>query len=274
MTTANNHFSEIAALAESIAEENIIRGKVDLDGITQKKEIKIIRGKYGEYFIGELVYDSGRFYIHLNNDLLVEKEVGRTRFTIAHELGHYFIDNHRNIMEQGISLSHKADYTNSSKNPIELQANHFATNLLLPKQRVLKAVSNFDPGLNSIIRTKKLFDTSISCAALAYVKFDIYPCILIKWNNNFIFSYASYSDSFSRMTGISGKPPIKINKLYLEDVCKQHESEKPKPEFIEKAVFLSTWLAEIAPGSHKDYTGLEQTIKLGNYGGITLLSFF
>ena len=70
---------EIAELAESIAEENIYRGKVNLERIAKKNEIIIIEGDYGNYFLGELVHKSDKFYIYLNNEMLDSKIPGRKR---------------------------------------------------------------------------------------------------------------------------------------------------------------------------------------------------
>ena len=102
-------FEEIADLAEDMGNRNLYRGKVNLSKIAKKAGIELIYGHYANHFLGELVHSSRRFYIHLNLDKIPDKKSARMRFTIAHELGHYFIDSHRTKLSKGISLSFKVD---------------------------------------------------------------------------------------------------------------------------------------------------------------------
>jgi len=264
-------FAELAELAEQIAEDNLSKGQVNLEKIARKNKIRIIEGEYGDGFLGELVHERGRFYIHLNKtkyDL-----PGRKRFTIAHEYGHYFNDSHRNTLKQGISLAHTADYNMFSHNPIEKQANHFASNLLLPKKRFIKKCSKLEPGFESVLALKQLFNTSIECTAIRYTSLDIAPCMFIKWNPDLTCKYASYSRSFSKISGIDGKPVIKSDITYLREVYEIYENDSSQVGFIENATILSKWIATISPRSQRDLVGLEQTIKTGDYGGITFLVF-
>jgi Zn-dependent peptidase ImmA (M78 family) len=262
---------ELAELAEQIAEENLFKGQVNLEKIAKKQKIRIIEGDYGDGFVGALVHERGKFYIHLNNakyDLQ-----GRKRFTLAHEYGHYFNDEHRNKLKQGISLAHTADYSMFSRNPIEKQANHFGSNLLMPKARFIKKCSKLEPGFESVLAMKELFNTSIECTAIRYISLDLFPCMFIKWNVDLTSRYSSYTQLFSKLSGVGGKPIIKTDATYLEDVYETYEREFMPIGFVERATVLSKWIATIPPGSRRDLVGLEQTIKTGDYGGITFLVF-
>lgn len=265
--------NELAELAELIAEENFSKGQVNLDRIARKQKIRIIEEDYGDDFLGELVHEKGKFYIHLNQSKYDLKVPGRKRFTIAHEYGHYFNDEHRNKLKQGISLAHTADYNMFSSNPIEKQANHFASNLLMPKRRFIKKCDKLEPGFESILALKEMFNTSIECTAVRYISLDLVPCMFIKWNADFSSRYASYTGSFSRISGVRGKPVIKANTAYLNEVYDIYESEFPNISFVERVTTLSKWVGTISPESRRDLMGLEQTIKTGDYGGITFLIF-
>lgn len=267
----NQTLEELADLAEQIAEENLLKGQVNLEKIARKQNINIIEDDYGDCFVGELVHESGKFYIHLNtarNDL-----VSRKRFTLAHEYGHYFIDDHRNKLKQGISLAHTADYTMFSHNPIEKQANHFASNLLMPKKRFLKKCSKHEPGFESVFALKEMFNTSIECTALRYISLNILPCMFIKWNVDLTCKYSSYTKMFAKLSGVGGKPIIKSDSNYLKNVYAIYEREFRTYGYVESATSLSKWIATISPGSRMDLVGLEQTVKTGDYGGITFLVF-
>lgn len=264
---------ELAELAEQIAEENLSKGKVNLEKIARKQKIRIIEGDYGDAFVGELVHERGKFYIHLNESKYDPKVPGRKRFTIAHEYGHYFNDDHRIKLKQGISLAHSTDYNMFSNNPIEKQANHFASNLLMPKGRFIKKCDKLEPGFESVLALKEMFDASIECTAIRYVSLDLAPCMFIKWNVDFSCKYASYSTSFRRISGINGKPVVKMNTAYIKGVYDLYEKEFLSTGFVEQVTTLSKWVGTVLPESRRDLTGLEQTIKTGDYGGITFLVF-
>lgn len=97
------------------------------------------------------------------------KPENRRNFTIAHELGHYFL--HKNILKEknlvvdGDSILYRLD--NGLSNIQESQANYFAASLLMPKERVQKAWDSFD---KNIEKCAKLF--SVSLAAMS-VRVDI-----------------------------------------------------------------------------------------------------
>lgn len=261
---------DLAELAETIAEENIIGNKVDLYSIAAKKDISIIEGNYKQYFLGELVHKSGKFYIHLNMDKL--ETSGRKRFTIAHEYGHYFTDAHRNNLISGISLAHTSDHAPNIQTQFEKQADHFASNLLMPTTRFISNSKEIGYGLDAILKLKESFDTSIESTAIRYTSLDIDPCLFVRWNEDFSEKYSAYSASFGKIVGIKGKPIIKINGAYLKDISENinvlSETEYPIHEAVTN---MSYWIATIAPNTTKNIIALEQTIKLGNYGGLTFI---
>lgn len=265
--------TEIEDLAEFIAEQYLVNGKVDLDRIASDKEITIIHEKYGNYFLGQLVHENGDFYIHLNADRLPDVNAPRTRFTIAHDYGHYFIDDHRNLLKKGISLAFSTDNPLVKKPIHEIEADHFAPHLLMPKGLFIEKAKNLEPGIDSILSLKNLFDTSIECTAIHYVKLDVFPCMFIRWKADPSQHYCFRSDSLAKLTGLSRKPAINVHKEYLQSLFFEIDNTVPRPDYIENVSPLSRWVSSIAPGSKADLMGLEQTFKLGEYGGITFLLF-
>ncbi len=96
-------------------------------------------------------------------------------------------------------------------------------------------------------------------------------CIMIKWPSDFSLHYSSYSKSFSQLTGIKEKAPIKFNSEYITEQVKLIVTDRL--DYIEDAASISKWVSTIVPGSQKDYIGLQQTIKLDDFRGITFLTF-
>jgi len=263
--------SELSDLAESIGINNLSKGKVAVINIAKKKNIEIIYGKYGHYFEGLLCFEDGKFYMHINLEKVTDIKSGRIRFTISHELGHFFIDHHRQKLKQGISLSFHGELTPEQKH-IEKEANQFASSLLMPKSLFCNYAKKTEPGLESILSLKKRFDVSIGATAIQYLKFNLSCSIMINWHPDFSFHYASYSEQFSSLTGISGKTPIGFPTDYVKEITKIVDVNSK--DYFETATPLSRWISTISPGSSKDLIGLEQTIKLGDFGGIALLTFY
>jgi len=143
----------------------------------------------------------------------------------------------------------------------------------MPKGRFIKKCSKLEPGFESVLSLKDIFNTSIECTAIRYISLDVVPSIFIKWNVDFSCKYASYSNSFSALSGVRGKPVIKADTPYLNELYDIYDAEHDPTFFVERVTTLSKWVGTILPGSRRDLVGLEQTIKTGDYGGITFLVF-
>ncbi|MDR0473501.1 MAG: ImmA/IrrE family metallo-endopeptidase [Treponema sp.] len=87
-------------------------------------------------FVGALTFDNnGKLYIMINQGI---DNMGRQNFTIAHELGHYFLNhllNSTSFFCQESQIVEEANVTNS----IEHEANYFASCFLMPKQKITSA---------------------------------------------------------------------------------------------------------------------------------------
>lgn len=264
--------NDIADLAEELGNRNLVKGKVNLEKIARGKRIRFIKGNYGNYFLGQLVHYSRKFYILLNEDQLNQSESGRLRFTIAHELGHYFIDGHRTKLSNGISLSFKGDLGVSESKKMEVAANHFAANLLMPKTLFVKHALRLEPGLAAIFILKTKFDTSIESTTKHYINLNLSASVMIKWKSDYTFHYAWCSQSFLNITGLRRYSlPIRFSSDYLKDQIEIVNNSGS--DYVETATPLSRWISTVISNSPKDILGLEQTVKLGDYGGITILTF-
>lgn len=87
-------------------------------------------------FVGALTKaNNGQFYIMVNNSI---DNSGRKNFTIAHELGHYFLSH---TLKQGSFICQNNQIVEEGiyKDPIEQEANHFATCFLMPEQKIKSA---------------------------------------------------------------------------------------------------------------------------------------
>lgn len=91
---------------------------------------------------------------------------GFQRFSISHELGHYFIEGHPEaLLTTGVHQS-RAGFV--SGDPFEQEADHFAAALLMPEAPFKKAIADRDAGLACVEALRKECETSLTATAIRY----------------------------------------------------------------------------------------------------------
>jgi Zn-dependent peptidase ImmA (M78 family) len=263
--------SEIADLAEAVSEEFCSVGPVDLAHVACQKGISISFGAYGDGFDGMLEYKDGRFHIFCNLDRLGDPDSPRARFTMAHELGHYYIDGHRNHLASGDIPPHLSRCEFESSQLVEQEADHFAANLLMPEGRFRKAGIGRGTGFACILKLAKEFGTSLTSTAVRYVILDMSPCVLIKWHWRG-YQWKSFSNSmfrrhFSQMFEVP-------EKLTEDCATLKALAQEPVPErgYFRNGTLSSVWFPFVKHDDFLDVVLVEEAIPLGRYGVLTLLS--
>jgi hypothetical protein len=94
---------------------------------------------------------------------------GFQRFSVGHELGHYFLDGHIDhiLPEDGVHSSY-AGFV--SADPYELEADQFAAGLLMPSAPFKRALGRQDPGLELVESLASLSKTSLTATAIRYAE--------------------------------------------------------------------------------------------------------
>jgi predicted transcriptional regulator len=119
-------YSAIATYAEQIARDNGVidpTGRVDVHALLRKLGGQIEVENRAESLDVRRVHDF-TVYLPTHTSQL------RDRFTIAHELGHYFL--HHRAPDQHLVGERTSMFTRLGRNIPETQANVFASNLLMP----------------------------------------------------------------------------------------------------------------------------------------------
>lgn len=101
---------------------------------------------------------------HIAND-------GFIRFTVAHELGHYFLPGHPGHLFPSGNGVHQSRSGFISVDPYERQADYFASALLMPESRFRDEIDGAGRGFPAIQHLAKCFQTSITATAIRYAKF-------------------------------------------------------------------------------------------------------
>ncbi len=260
---------EISELAEHIANEYFPDDAIDPVAILDAKGISHSFGFYGDYFDGMLECESGDFHVYGNLVRLERSDSPRARFTLGHELGHYFIDEHRNALLAG-GLRHPSRCNYESRLLIEREADQFASHLLLPESRLLRDGTREPKGLAGIRSIASKNGMSMTATAIRYVRADIFPCTVIKWDTNG-FGWKWFSHSV-RESGIR-KTIENRSKLPPDSATEEAFSEAALPDsgFFSRGSTASTWFPYVARGSERDAIMLEEAIPLGRFGVLTFL---
>lgn len=125
MTQTDQRKRELEDLADFIATEKNDKPPVNIAAIAEDNGITYCLGDYQNYFDGLLEYEDGLFHVFINNYGRYNLNTPRIRFSFAHELGHFFIDEHRLVLESGKSLHHPSKYSFDQRNPVEKEADFF-----------------------------------------------------------------------------------------------------------------------------------------------------
>jgi hypothetical protein len=102
----------------------------------------------------------------------------RGRFSVAHELGHFYNLNDRTFLIENACNEALGGFICDDE--MEFAANSFAGALLIPRSAVLPMITG--SGLMELSALKKIsvcFNTSIQCAALRYAKLTTRSCSII-----------------------------------------------------------------------------------------------
>lgn len=191
--------------------------------IAEDEGLVVIYDDYGkDTFDGMTWYDVGKekFFIHINIARGNTRDNSKGRFTLAHELGHYYIDNHRNALESGLMQPHIHRYEPLGKNEdwiIEREADDFAASLLMPEEQFKNDIQK-SPFSGQLIQTlAKDYRVSFSSCALRYLSMDLIPVMLIFAKDGIIkWQKGSQNFPFRRMRyGISKVPENTVMGQYF-----------------------------------------------------------
>lgn len=248
---------------EVLRDASLLALPVDLEALAASESLHISildglgRGQYGAFCyrdnVCEIVISP-----HCPTD-------GHRRFTLAHELGHYFLDGHIDEMFAGggqVVVSGNSHFRGQLKPWYEREADAFAAELLAPFPLVHKLIVESQPGLRSIQQLATTCQTSLSCAAIQYAACCREPLAVLLSHNGAL-EWASMSESLRAHTWarrpLRGEwvPPRSATKQWLRP---------PSGLSYEPLVFigkLAEWF-EQAP----DVDATEEALLLGDYGRV------
>lgn len=191
---------------------------------------------------------------------------GFQRFTVAHELGHYFLEGHPEEIQK-ISPVHvsRAGFTEGNSS-IEIEADHFASGLLLPTRLVKQSLAASQVGLEGIRELADQSECSLTACAIRAAECSPYPMAVVVSRGDCV-CYGFLSDGFKQLKPRTfprrgGPLPFTATREFNSDSSNVRAG---------KVVTSETTLAEWFDGS-ASVTLDEEVIGLGRYG-LTLTVF-
>jgi len=260
---------DIAELAEEVADSHCSGLRVEPVKIIKANDITLSFGRYANAFDGLLEYQHGRFHIYSNLDRVEVPSAPRARFTLGHELGHYYINEHRNALKQGLALSHPSfcDYTSDLL--VEREADHFASYLLMPRTRFLEVAMRSPRGLAGILCLADTFCTSVTSTAIRYAKDEVEPCAVLKWENGrFAWMWLSaemQKDCFRRPIVYTQRLPSG------SPTARALAGEATAARFFSAGIRTGSWFPRVGANEGGNVPLVEQAISLGRFGVLTFL---
>ncbi len=255
---------ELSELAESVLDYHGKR--IEPLAIAQAKGVTTSFNDYGTGFDGMLEARRGRFHIYCNLRGLEERDAPRARFTLAHELGHFFIDEHRQALLSGRVPAHKSICEYRSDRLVEAEADAFASSLLMPWSRFRPAAAKGKRGLYVVLELASIFRTSLTATALRYVRADLFPCVLVMWGAD---GYAWKSISRSAYVAGLRKTIESMDRLPRDSPTSR--VLKGATGVLEAGTTKSAWFPFVSESSELNPIYREQAITLGRFGAITLV---
>lgn len=148
---------------------------------SEKPLIRAGGGDFGNRYDGKLEYNPGknRFLLFYNTKYDHGLPVGvhhpRTRFSISHELGHYFLEKHHEYLMR-THKSHPSKGEFRSDNVVEKEADSFAASILLPTRLARPVINQAELSVARISEIAEQFNASPVCTTFRSVALSDYPC--------------------------------------------------------------------------------------------------
>ncbi len=242
--------TEEALVASALRTEFKVPPKVDLFDLAQKLELEIVELDL-KSFDGALLRSrtgfSGRILVRSGI-----RGVGRRRFTIAHEIGHYIL--HAN---QQNSCSPRVIEGWKEGQPLpEQEADTFASELLLPTTDVTQHVNRRWPSMQVVNDIADHYGASMMAAGRKFCDVATQPCALV-WSSQRVIRWFHPSRTFVNV--IKAGDSLGLDSLALA----AHEGRTLADQMDEvpaEAWIRSSWLKDDAVVS-------EQSIYMPSYDG-------
>lgn len=194
------------------------------------------------------------FATHIPNE-------GFQRFSVAHELGHYFLPGHIDAVFSGDAQVHVSHAGFVSDDPYENEADHFAAGLLMPAPMFHAALVHAEDGLAGIEHLAGLCRTSLTATAIRYTEKATIPAAIVVSTGARI-DYCFMSTSLKEFPGLQWlKKGTSLPGGVLTRAFNGNANNIAEGVRDEGTADLRDWF-----GGERSVEILEEVVGLGSYG--------
>ncbi len=128
--------------------------------------------------------------------------IGFQHFSVAHELGHYFLPGHIDAVLADSDV-HESRAGFASGDHYEIEADHFAAGLLMPRPLFTDAMRRAGDGLAAIETLKDICQTSLTATAIRYTQCSPRDPMAIVLSTGTLINYCFMSDALKVVDGLN-----------------------------------------------------------------------
>lgn len=188
------------------------------------------------------------------------KSEGFQRFSVAHELAHYFLDGHIDhvLPKDGVHASH-AGFV--SADPYELEADNFAAGLLMPSGLFRRALGRHEPGLAAIESVAGLCRTSLTATAIRYAELSE-DAVAVVISTGPIIDYCCLSETMKSLPQLAWlRKGVPVPRGTATAKLNAAPDRVANAERAEAEIDIMDWLS-----GKQSVPAIEEAIGLGGYG--------
>lgn len=187
--------------------------------------------------------------------------LGFQRFSVSHELGHYFLPGHiDHVLKDGPHISRAGFVTNDM---FELEADHFAAGLLMPETPFRRAIDRHEPGLDAIKAVAEQCITSRTATAIRFAELtDAAAAVIVSTGDTIDYCFMSDAmKSLPKLDWLRKGSPLPLGTATARLVA-QRDAVLAGEEVADE-VDVRDWL-----GGTESAMVSEESIGLGQYGKV------
>lgn len=245
--------------AEKLVRDEKLELPIDLIALAKSRDILVeAKAESSKGVSGMLLRVGNNFAIGYATHI---KSKGFQRFSIAHELGHYFLAGHPEHVFDGSKVLHESHAGFGSGDQIELEADHFAAGLLMPSHLFKTEAGKYSDGFTAIEKLAERCEASLTASAIRYAELtDAAVAVVISTGPAVNYCFTSRA-----MRSIRGyMHPLKGSVLprdSLTRVFNQTESNIFTAQREDDSTDLIAWFR-----TDNEIDASEEVVGLGDYG--------
>jgi hypothetical protein len=186
--------------------------------------------------------------------------IGFQNFSVAHELGHYFLPGHIDaVLADGDVHESRAGFASGDR--YEMEADHFAASLLMPRLLFMDAMRTAGDGLKAIEKLAGLCQTSLTATGIRYAQCSRDPMAVVLSTGDRI-NYCFMSDALKAVKDLNWiRKGEGLSRGTATFAFNQDSERVRRADRTEDTSDLQDWFA----GDHTIQI-TEEVIGLGDYG--------